>query len=253
MPGAHWASEEYPLNPEHPVPALLGTLARAGIANVSVERSGVGDSEGPACSRVGFQAELSGYHAGLRWLRGEEWARKDAIFLFGHSVGAMVAPLLAAEVDVSGVIAFGAGSLRISEHFHGDEAHGRVITFFQELERQGLAAAWQCVRAPVLVAHGANDSITTLEDAHAIARRATHAEVLELEGVDHHMSDVRGVGRAARGRACASRRFRSAGLSGSVIVPGTQVGTNAPPGVGTAAIYAPWWRCERRHGLARVG
>lgn len=262
LPGAHWASEEYPLNLEHPVPALLGALARAGFASVRVERSGVGDSEGPPCSRVGFEAELEGYRAGLGWMRSEPWARSDAIFLLGHSVGAMVAPLLAAETEVSGVIAFGASALEISEgligaarrhwertepsservltqlsaltrligrvvaggrtpaqvftespeleadvprHFHADEAYGRVIDFFQELERRDLARAWRAVRAPVLAAHGAWDFVSTLADARAIAALVTRAEVLELSGVDHHMNDLPDVARAPGALRLAAR------------------------------------------------
>src|SRR5262249_53929427 len=73
LPGAHWASEEYPLEPEHPVPALLGALARAGVGSVRVERSGVGDSSGPSCTQVDFETELGGYRAGLDFVVGRPW------------------------------------------------------------------------------------------------------------------------------------------------------------------------------------
>lgn len=114
LPGAHWASEEYPLTPTHPVPSLLGALASAGIASLRVERSGVGDSRGPDCRRLGYDQELAGYAAGLQLLQRTAWADPERLFLFGHSLGAMHAPQLAGRIDVRGILVFGAGAIPIS-------------------------------------------------------------------------------------------------------------------------------------------
>jgi pimeloyl-ACP methyl ester carboxylesterase len=119
LPGAHWASEEYPLSTDHPVPALLGALARAGYASVRVERSGVGDSQGPPCGRVDFLTELAGYQAGFEFIRDAEWADRDRIFLLGHSLGAMVAPLLASENRVAGVACYAPSAVPISDALVG--------------------------------------------------------------------------------------------------------------------------------------
>jgi pimeloyl-ACP methyl ester carboxylesterase len=119
LPGAHWASEEYPLDPDNPVPALASSLAVAGVAMLRVERSGVGDSQGPPCSRVDFETELAGYRAGLAQLLASDWADTQRVFLFGHSLGAMVAPLLAEGARVSGVVTFGASAMPISEGLTG--------------------------------------------------------------------------------------------------------------------------------------
>jgi uncharacterized protein len=118
LPGAHWASEEYPFTPEHPVPALLGQLARAGIASLRVERFGMGDSEGPPCNDVDFDTEYSGYRAGLGLLETAPWCDRGRVALFGHSLGAMVAPLLATDssvrFDPRAVVTFGASAIPIS-------------------------------------------------------------------------------------------------------------------------------------------
>jgi pimeloyl-ACP methyl ester carboxylesterase len=119
LPGAHWASEEYPLRPEHPVPALLGALARAGFASFRVERSGMGDSEGPPCTRVGFELELAGYRAGLERLITSSWVDPRRVFLLGHSIGAATAPLLAADVALAGVLVYAPSALRISQGLMG--------------------------------------------------------------------------------------------------------------------------------------
>jgi pimeloyl-ACP methyl ester carboxylesterase len=115
LPGAHWASDEYPREPEHPVPSLLGDLAREGFASVRLERSGVGDSEGPPCTRVDYETELAGYRAGLRHVVARPWADPSRIFAFGHSLGAMIAPHLASEGDLAGVACYAASRLPISE------------------------------------------------------------------------------------------------------------------------------------------
>lgn len=118
LPGAHWASEEYPFDVDAPVPALLGHLARQGIASLRVERFGMGDSEGPPCTRVGFLDELAAYRAGLDLLSSAKWCDHERVLFWGHSLGAMVAPLLASALPralgLRGIVTFGASAIPIS-------------------------------------------------------------------------------------------------------------------------------------------
>lgn len=119
LPGAHWASEEYSLQPQHPIPTLLGALANVGIASVRIERSGLGDSQGPACTQVDYQGEIAGYRAGLELLRRADWAAHEQVILFGYSIGAMHAPIIAEAATPRGVITFGAGAVPISQGLIG--------------------------------------------------------------------------------------------------------------------------------------
>lgn len=248
LPGAHWASEEYPLKPEHPVPALVGALARAGFATVRVERSGLGDSRGPPCTRVDFETELAGFRAGLRSTLEREWIDRANVFAFGHSLGAMVAPLIASSGELAGVACYAASAIPISEgligairrhavamsptdpgfparaegivelirlvvcgeresgavlserpdldaiapdHFDGDQAYGRVVRFYHQLERAEIAAAWRALDVPALFVHGERDIICTADDSRSLAALVGDgATVVELPGVDHQMSDA---------------------------------------------------------------
>lgn len=117
LPGAHWASEEYPFDVEQPVPALLGHLAKHGIASLRVDRFGMGDSEGPPCNAVDFEREFAGYRIGLESLSRAHWCDPRRIVLCGHSLGAMVAPLLVSQwpaaLGLSGIVAFGASAIPI--------------------------------------------------------------------------------------------------------------------------------------------
>jgi len=128
LPGAHWASEEYPLKPEHPVPALVGALARAGFATVRVERSGLGDSQGPPCTRVDFETELHGFQAGLQSILERDWVDPENVFAFGHSLGAMVAPLIASTKELAGIACYAASAIPISEALVGAiRRHGEAM------------------------------------------------------------------------------------------------------------------------------
>jgi len=144
LPGAHWASEEYPFDTNSPVPTLLGHLARHGIASLRIERFGMGDSEGPPCTEVDFDREVAGYRAGLELLQTAPWCDRR-VFFWGHSLGAMVAPLLAAElpsgVDLRGVITFGASAMPISRgltaalHRYGErQPHIPTATIVRQAE-----------------------------------------------------------------------------------------------------------------------
>lgn len=150
LPGAHWASQEYPFQPAHPVPRLLGEFARRGIASLRMERFGMGDSEGPPCNRVDFATEYAGYLAGLNALADAEWADPARVILLGHSLGAIVAPLLATDAAArfrpAGLLSFGASAIPISVSLLGaldryarlspGSAHPDAIAGVQELLRE---------------------------------------------------------------------------------------------------------------------
>lgn len=85
--------------------AILQAFARAGFVTLRIDKSGVGDSEGPACSQQDFTGELAGYREALRTLMRYEFVDPAKVFVFGHSIGGVVAPHLAAEFPLRGVVA----------------------------------------------------------------------------------------------------------------------------------------------------
>ncbi|MEZ4451279.1 MAG: alpha/beta fold hydrolase [Nannocystaceae bacterium] len=115
MRGFSCRSSEFPFAPNTPLRLLLSAWARAGYCTLRVEKPGVGDSEGPPCPENDFSAELAGARAGLDYLRRCEGVDPDRIALFGHSVGGMIAPLLAVESRVAGIGTLGTSADRFSE------------------------------------------------------------------------------------------------------------------------------------------
>lgn len=102
LQGIGCASVDYGLAPDEPLARLVRGWAAAGFASVRVDKRGVGDSEGGPALGADFEAEREGYRAALASISGPT-------FLFGHSVGGMIAPLL--DGPVEGVIVYGTTSL----------------------------------------------------------------------------------------------------------------------------------------------
>ncbi|HYM23791.1 MAG TPA: alpha/beta fold hydrolase [Vicinamibacterales bacterium] len=85
---------------------LLYGLTRAGFVTMRVEKSGMGDSEGPACASpdADFRAEVRAYTAGLRALKASPKVDPSAVFVMGLSIGGVEAPLIAAQEAVRGLV-----------------------------------------------------------------------------------------------------------------------------------------------------
>ncbi len=97
---------------------ILHALTRQGVATMRVEKSGMGDSEGPPCSspQADLRAEVAGFAAGLRALKAHAFVDSGAVFVFGHSMGGIVAPLVVGQVPVRGVVVAGTIGTGILEH-----------------------------------------------------------------------------------------------------------------------------------------
>jgi pimeloyl-ACP methyl ester carboxylesterase len=85
---------------------IAATLADAGYLTFRVDKPGCGDSQGDA-PLVDFQAELDGYRQALKALRARPDVDPDQIYVFGHSMGGVFGPMLAAETPVRGLAVYG--------------------------------------------------------------------------------------------------------------------------------------------------
>ncbi len=79
-------------------------LSRARFVTMRLEKSGVGDSQGPPCSSVDFLTEERSYGAALTALRNDPHVDPNRVYLLGHSIGSVIAPRLASTQRVAGVI-----------------------------------------------------------------------------------------------------------------------------------------------------
>jgi pimeloyl-ACP methyl ester carboxylesterase len=86
---------------------IVDDFARRGFVTLRVDKPGCGDSEGGPARDVDFDTELDGYRQALNMLKTRTDVDADRVFLFGHSMGGVMAPLLAAENPVRGIIVYG--------------------------------------------------------------------------------------------------------------------------------------------------
>lgn len=87
--------------------ALIDDFARRGYVTLRVDKPGCGDSLGGPLADVDFETQLDGFRQGLQWLREQPDVDPERILLFGHSMGGVWAPLLAAEIPVRGIAVYG--------------------------------------------------------------------------------------------------------------------------------------------------
>lgn len=86
---------------------LIKQFTNAGFITFRVEKTGVGDSRGNDCSETDFNTEANGYLLGLTSLKQNPLVDTNNIFIFGHSMGGVMAPMIAANNSVKGIIVYG--------------------------------------------------------------------------------------------------------------------------------------------------
>ena len=94
--------------PNHPIRKLITDWVDNGYAVYRVEKANSGDSEcKKGCMDMNFDEELEIFKEGYKALQNTKTVNTDKIFLFGHSMGGAVAPILAKEFNPAGVITYG--------------------------------------------------------------------------------------------------------------------------------------------------
>jgi dienelactone hydrolase len=177
------ASPAWPQANGDPLPrrAALGVaLAIDAAGNVVVSAVPAGS----AAAAAGVAQELAGYQTALRALLADPAVDRNRVFLIGLSLGGFFAPLLARDVPVAGISAYGTIA------FIPTAYPGRSERFFREIVVVDILAAWAAVDARVQLLHGTYDGVSTASDHAKIAAivNGVHpgrAEHREFEGLDH--------------------------------------------------------------------
>ncbi len=96
-----------PSDPDLPDTRIMHALARAGFITMRVDKPGIGDSEGPPCEEIDLQTELAAFTAALKQLAAMPQVDPQRLYIFGHSMGGVLAPYLSAAVPVRGTVVYG--------------------------------------------------------------------------------------------------------------------------------------------------
>jgi dienelactone hydrolase len=105
--GVGLASIDNPVGPVGSFRTIVDDFTRHGFVTLRVDKPGCGDSEGGPGRDVDFDTELDGYRQALRMLKARADVDSSRVFIFGHSMGGVMAPLVATEIPVKGIVVYG--------------------------------------------------------------------------------------------------------------------------------------------------
>jgi len=100
-------SVDFPFPTSHPYRELVYKLAEKGFVVMRAEKSGMGDSEGPRASEIGFNLESEGFLQALKKLKTYDFVDTSNVFIFGHSMGGVIGPVVISEESVKGIAVYG--------------------------------------------------------------------------------------------------------------------------------------------------
>jgi dienelactone hydrolase len=107
---------------------MLRRVAReSGMVMWRTEKAGVGDSEGD-CARLDYDTELAHHRQALEAFKSSPHVDPSRIIVFGASMGANMAPLVARGHDVAGVMIWGGGARTWFERQLGFSRHALELS-----------------------------------------------------------------------------------------------------------------------------
>ncbi|WP_026374509.1 PDZ domain-containing protein [Aestuariibacter salexigens] len=87
---------------------LVEQFAKAGYVVFRAEKPGVGDSQSDQhCADIDFTTETTAFIEALRALKQKPYVDTNHIYLWGHSLGVLHAPVVASNEPVAGIIGYG--------------------------------------------------------------------------------------------------------------------------------------------------
>ncbi|WP_340159829.1 bifunctional alpha/beta hydrolase/OsmC family protein [uncultured Hoeflea sp.] len=184
---------------------ISGELARAGIAVMRFDFTGLGSSDGEFAS-TNFSSNLEDLRAAADWLAVHYSAPE---ILIGHSLGGAAVLAIAGDLkSVKAVATLGAPSeaSHVIQNFgdHVDEIRaqgeaevdlgGRAFTiqqqFIDDLDATSLADRVGHMKKALLVLHAPRDAVVGIDNAAAIFTAAKHPKsFVSLDGADHLLTD----------------------------------------------------------------
>ncbi len=111
-------SLESPMDSNRNEVRLINALARNGFMIARVEKPGIGDGAGHSkkCEVVSFTEEKDVYVQAVKDLKKRADVQADNIYVLGHSMGGVMAPMVATETSLKGIIAYGTIGTQFMEY-----------------------------------------------------------------------------------------------------------------------------------------
>ncbi len=106
------------LSATHPYYRLLDGISEKGYAVIKKEKPGMGDSRSSRdCHEIGLFDEADVFAASFNALKKYDFIDHDNVFVFGHSMGGVQAPLMDTRYDPKGIMVYGTAVRPWFEYF----------------------------------------------------------------------------------------------------------------------------------------
>ncbi|MEM9077699.1 MAG: PDZ domain-containing protein [Bacteroidota bacterium] len=112
---------------------IKSLVEKSNMVVMRIEKPGVGDSNGD-CSKADFLMDLEGYRSAIRYLKAKPYVDTSRIIVYGSSMGSALAPVLANEFNLAGVISDGTFFKTWYEHML--EIERRILSFQDNTESE---------------------------------------------------------------------------------------------------------------------
>jgi alpha-beta hydrolase superfamily lysophospholipase len=139
---------------------IAARLADAGYVVARVDKAGCGDSQGES-SRLDFNQELDGYRQALAALRSRGDVDPERVYVFGHSMGGVFGPVLAAEVPLRGLAVYGTALKTWLEYLTENTRRQAMLSGGDPVEVDTLARQTERFHHDLLVNHKSPAAILT--------------------------------------------------------------------------------------------
>jgi len=105
-----------------------------------VERLGVGDSEGADVQDTTIEQDIASFRSGLKKLSTYDYVDAGRVFLFSHSSGGAIAPMVAQGMPVKGIATFAAFARPWMEHSAESSRRQWKLELLKDDEINAMAA-----------------------------------------------------------------------------------------------------------------
>ncbi len=159
------------LQANDPTKLAIDAMVEKGFNVYYVEKKGMGDSYSTIpCEEIGFNQELDVFKEGYKKLLSSRSLDTSRIFIFGHSLGGVTAPLLAEQFHPKGVVVYGTVFKQWGEYLK-DAIIYQAAYYGENLD--------SLKRAVALMEPTFNDLFFNGKSAKELARDTNHLKVLK--------------------------------------------------------------------------
>ncbi|MEL6916903.1 MAG: PDZ domain-containing protein [Bacteroidota bacterium] len=118
--------ETYPGRGGNWVKVIRDLVEQSDMVVMRIEKPGVGDSDGN-CAESDFLTDMAGFMAAVKSLKSKSYVDPDKIIVYGSSMGSAIAPILANQFNLAGIISDGVFFKTWFEHML--EIERRILRF----------------------------------------------------------------------------------------------------------------------------